>query len=85
MAYDIELDILLKEWYYEPTGLKISVRIYNKGKAKLQFGPRIYKKTEANNPAQKKAGRLELSEIQWINAIMPEILIELEKKYKEVA
>jgi len=46
MAYDPELDKVLKKWKCEETGLLISINQYGNGEPKVQIGPRILLKKD---------------------------------------
>jgi hypothetical protein len=41
MAYDPEMDKVLKTWKCNETGLVVSINRYGAGEAKVQIGPRI--------------------------------------------
>ena len=46
MAYDPEMDKVLKKWKCNETGLVVSINRYGAGEAKVQIGPRILLKKD---------------------------------------
>ncbi len=77
MAYDAELDKVLKTWKCEETGLLVSINQYGKGEPKLQIGPRILKKKDGSDRAPVKAGRLIFEDVAWLYDIIDELKEEL--------
>jgi len=78
MAFDPEKDKILKDWTCEETGLVISINQYGEGEAKLQIGPRIFKKKDGGQ-SQRKAGRLTIEDVMWLYDIIDEVKDDLSK------
>jgi len=77
MAYDPEMDKVLKKWKCEETGLLVSINRYGSGEAKLQIGPRILLKKDGSERAPVKAGRLTIEDLMWFYDIIDEVKDEL--------
>ena len=77
MAYDPEMDKVLKKWKCEETVLVISINRYGSGEAKLQIGPRILLKKDGSERAPVKAGRLTIEDLMWFYDIIDEVKDEL--------
>ena len=77
MAYDPEMDKILKKWKCEETGLIVSINRYGSGEAKLQIGPRILLKKDGSERAPVKAGRLTIEDLMWFYDIIDEVKNEL--------
>ena len=77
MAYDPEMDKVLKKWKCEETGLLVSINRYGSGEAKLQIGPRILLKKDGGERAPVKAGRLTIEDLMWFYDIIDEVKDEL--------
>jgi hypothetical protein len=77
MAYDPEMDKVLKKWKCEETGLIISINRYGSGEAKLQIGPRILLKKDGSERAPVKAGRLTIEDLMWFYDMIDEVKNEL--------
>jgi hypothetical protein len=77
MAYDPEMDKVLKKWKCEETGLIVSINRYGSGEAKLQIGPRILLKKDGSERAPVKAGRLTIEDLMWFYDIIDEVKNEL--------
>ena len=73
MAYDPEMDKVLKKWKCEETGLLVSINRYGSGEAKLQIGPRILLKKDGSERAPVKAGRLTIEDLMWFYDIIDEV------------
>ena len=78
MAFDPEMDKVLKQWKCEETGLVVSINQYGNGEPKLQIGPRIFKKRDGGE-SQRKAGRLSIEDVMWFYDIIDEVKEELSK------
>jgi len=78
MAFDPEMDKILKKWQCDETGLLVSINQYGNGEPKLQIGPRIFKKKDGQE-SQRKAGRLTIEDVMWFYDIIDEIKEELSK------
>lgn len=76
MAFEPEKDKILKKWKCEETGLVVSINQYNSGEAKLQIGPRVFKKKDGGE-SQRKAGRLTIEDLLWFYEIIDEVKEEL--------
>ncbi|MGM0452713.1 MAG: hypothetical protein ACQERN_06070 [Thermodesulfobacteriota bacterium] len=76
-GYDPEKDKLIKEWFNDETGLRISINQYGEGEPKLQIGPRILKKKDGTDRAPAKAGRLSIEDVLWLYDIIDEVKDEL--------
>ena len=72
MAYDPGMDEELEKWENEETGLVVSIYRYGEGDPKLQIGPRFYTKSDGSKSAR-KAGRLTIDDILWLDEIIEEI------------
>ncbi len=77
MAYDPEMDKVLKKWKCEETGLVVSINRYGSSEAKLQIGPRILLKKDGSERAPAKAGRLTIEDLLWFYDIIDEVKDEL--------
>jgi len=77
MAYDPEMDKVLKRWKCEETGLVVSINRYGSSEAKLQIGPRILLKKDGSERAPAKAGRLAIEDLLWFYDIIDEVKDEL--------
>jgi len=77
MAYDPEMDKILKKWKCEETGLVVSINRYGSGEAKLQIGPRILLKKDGSERAPVKAGRLTIEDLMWFYDMIDEVKDEL--------
>ncbi|MDX2441192.1 MAG: hypothetical protein QNK40_11660 [Desulfobacterales bacterium] len=77
MAYDSEMDKILKKWKCEETGLVVSINRYGSGEAKLQIGPRILLKKDGSERAPVKAGRLTIEDLMWFYDMIDEVKDEL--------
>jgi len=78
MAFDPEMDKILKKWQCDETGLLVSINQYGNGEPKLQIGPRIFKKKDGQE-SQRKAGRLTIEDVMWFYDIIDEVKEELSK------
>jgi len=78
MAFDPEMDKILKKWQCNETGLLVSINQYGNGEPKLQIGPRIFKKKDGQE-SQRKAGRLTIEDVMWFYDIIDEVKEELSK------
>ena len=78
MAYDPEMDKVLKAWKCDDTGLVVSINRYGAGEAKVQIGPRILLKKDGTERAPVKAGRLTIEDLSWLYDIIDEVKDELE-------
>jgi len=76
MAFDPEMDKVLKQWKCEETGLVVSINQYGNGEPKLQIGPRVFKKRDGGE-SQRKAGRLSIEDVMWFYEIIDEAKDEL--------
>jgi hypothetical protein len=77
MAYDPEMDKVLKKWKCEETGLLVTINQYGKGEPKVQIGPRILLKKDGTERAPVKAGRLTIEDILWLYDLIDEIKDEM--------
>ena len=77
MAYDPEMDKVLKKWKCEETGLIVSINRYGTSEPKLQIGPRISLKKDGSERAPAKAGRLTVEDLRWFYDIIDEVKDEL--------
>jgi len=77
MAYDPEMDKVLKKWKCEETGLVVSINRYGSSEAKLQIGPRILLKKDGSERTPAKAGRLTIEDLLWFYDIIDEVKDEL--------
>ena len=77
MAYDLEMDKVLKMWKCNETGLVVSINRYGNGEAKVQIGPRILLKKDGTERAPVKAGRLTIEDLMWLYDIIDEVKDEL--------
>jgi len=78
MAFDPEMDKILKKWQCDETGLLVSINQYGNGEPKLQIGPRIFKKKDGQE-SQRKAGRLTIEDVMWLYDIIDDVKEELSK------
>jgi len=78
MAFDPEMDRILKKWQCDETGLLVSINQYGNGEPKVQIGPRIFKKKDGQE-SQRKAGRLTIEDVMWFYDIIDEVKEELSK------
>jgi hypothetical protein len=78
MPFDPEKDKILKEWKCDETGLVISINKYGEGEAKIQIGPRIFKKKDGGE-SQRRAGRLTIEDLIWFYDIIDEVKDELSR------
>ena len=78
MAYDPEMDKVLKKWKCDETGLVVSINRYGAGEAKVQIGPRVLLKKDGTERAPVKAGRLTIEDLSWLYDIIDEVKDELE-------
>ena len=78
MAFDPEMDKILKKWQCEETGLLVSINQYGTGEPKVQIGPRIFKKKDGQE-SQRKAGRLTIEDVMWFYDIIDDVKEELSK------
>ena len=76
MPFDPEKDEILKTWQCEETGLRVTINRYSGGEAKVQLGPRIYRRKDGAE-TQRKAGRLSIEDIMWLYDVIDEIRDEL--------
>ena len=76
MAFDPEKDKILKAWKSDETGLVVSINRYGNGEAKLQIGPRLYKKKDGQE-TQRRAGRLTIEDLLWFYDIIDEVKEDL--------
>jgi len=81
MAFDPELDKVMKKWKCEETGLVVSINQYGKGEPKLQIGPRVFEKKDGTE-SQRKAGRLTMEDLLWFYDIIDEVKDELSRLAK---
>jgi hypothetical protein len=78
MAFDPEMDKILKKWQCDETGLVISINQYGDGEPKVQIGPRVFKRKDGQE-SQRKAGRLTIEDLIWFYEIIDEVKDELSK------
>ncbi|MBC8393566.1 MAG: hypothetical protein H8E17_13500 [Deltaproteobacteria bacterium] len=83
MAFDPEMDKVMKKWKCEETGLVVSINQYGKGEPKLQIGPRVFEKKDGTE-SQRKAGRLTIEDLLWFYDIIDEVKDELSRLAKPV-
>jgi len=79
MAYDASKDQVLDTWENDETGLQISINRYGDGEPKLQVGPRTYIKKDGTKGGAKKAGRLSITDVLWLE----ETIVEVREKMNE--
>ena len=84
MAYDPEMDKVLKKWKCDETGLVLTINQYGQGEPKLQIGPRILLKKDGSERAPVKAGRLTMEDLIWLYDNIDEIEDELSALAKPV-
>lgn len=72
MAFDPEMDKVLRKWENKETGLIVSINRYGEGEAKLQIGPRVFQKKDGSE-RQGKAGRLNVEDVLWLYEIIDEV------------
>jgi hypothetical protein len=77
MPFEPEKDKIIKKWVSEKTGLQVSINRYDEGEAKVQIGPRIFKRKDGSE-VQRKAGRLTIEDIGWLYDIFEALKNELE-------
>jgi hypothetical protein len=77
MAYDPEMDKVIKKWKCEETGLVITINQYGDGEPKVQIGPRILLKKDGTERAPVKAGRLTIEDLMWLYDNIDEVKDEL--------
>ena len=80
MPYDPEMDVVLKKWKCEETGLVVSINQYGQGEPKVQIGPRILKKQDGSDRAPVKAGRLTIEDLLWLYDIIDEVKEEMTRR-----
>jgi hypothetical protein len=78
MAFDPEMDKILKKWKCEETGLVVSINQYGDGEPKVQIGPRLFMKKDGTE-SQRKAGRLTIEDLIWFYEIIDDVKEELSK------
>ena len=81
MAFDPEMDKILKKWKCEETGLVVSINQYGDGEPKVQIGPRLFMKKDGTE-SQRKAGRLTIEDVMWVYDIIDDVKEELAKLAK---
>ena len=81
MAFDPEMDKILKKWKCEETGLVVSINQYGDGEPKVQIGPRLFMKKDGTE-SQRKAGRLTIEDLIWFYEIIDDVKEELSKLAK---
>jgi hypothetical protein len=81
MAFDPEMDKILKKWKCEETGLVVSINQYGDGEPKVQIGPRIFTRKDGQE-SQRKAGRLTIEDVMWFYDIIDDVKEELAKLAK---
>jgi hypothetical protein len=79
MAYDPEMDKVIKKWKCEETGLVITINQYGDGEPKVQIGPRILLKKDGTERAPVKAGRLTIEDLMWLYDNIDEVKDELSR------
>ena len=77
MAYDPEMDKVLKKWKCDETGLIITINQYGNGEPKVQIGPRILLKKDGSERAPVKAGRLTIEDLMWLYDNIDEVKDEM--------
>jgi hypothetical protein len=77
MPYDPEMDVVLKKWKCEETGLVITINRYGESEPKVQIGPRILKKQDGSDRAPVKAGRLTIEDLLWFYDVIDEVKEEM--------
>jgi hypothetical protein len=78
MAFDPEMDKILKKWKCEETGLVVSINQYGDGEPKVQIGPRLFIKKDGTE-SQRKAGRLTIEDLIWFYEIIDDVKEELSR------
>jgi hypothetical protein len=78
MPFDPGKDKILKKWVSEETGLQVTINRYGDGEAKVQIGPRIFKRKDGVE-SQRKAGRLTIEDVSWLYDIFDEVKETLEE------
>jgi hypothetical protein len=81
MAFDPEMDKILKKWQCDETGLVVSINQYGDGEPKVQIGPRIFTRKDGQE-SQRKAGRLTIEDVMWFYDIIDDVKEELAKLAK---
>ena len=77
MAYDPEMDKVLKKWKCDETGLVVTINQYGSGEPKVQSGPRILLKKDGSERAPVKAGRLTMEDLMWLYDNIDEVKDEM--------
>jgi hypothetical protein len=77
MPYDPEMDVVLKKWKCEETGLVITINRYGESEPKVQIGPRVLKKQDGSDRAPVKAGRLTIEDLLWFYDVIDEVKEEM--------
>jgi hypothetical protein len=77
MAYDPEMDKVLKKWKCDETGLIVTINQYGNGEPKVQIGPRILLKKDGSERAPVKAGRLTIEDLMWLYDNIDEVKDEM--------
>ena len=78
MAFDPEMDKILKKWQCDETGLVVSINQYGDGEPKVQIGPRVFTRKDGQE-SQRKAGRLTIEDVMWFYDIIDDVIEELSK------
>ena len=78
MAFDPEMDKILKKWQCDETGLVVSINQYGDGEPKVQIGPRVFTRKDGQE-SQRKAGRLTIEDVMWFYDIIDDVKEELSK------
>ena len=81
MAFDPEMDKILKKWQCDETGLVVSINQYGDGEPKVQIGPRIFTRKDGQE-SQRKAGRVSIEDVMWVYDIIDDVKEELSKLAK---
>jgi hypothetical protein len=82
MAYDPEMDKVLKKWKCDETGLIVTINQYGNGEPKVQIGPRILLKKDGSERAPVKAGRLTIEDLMWLYDNIDEVKDEMTRLAK---
>jgi hypothetical protein len=77
MAYDPEMEKVLKKWKCDETGLIVTINQYGNGEPKVQIGPRILLKKDGSERAPVKAGRLTIEDLMWLYDNIDEVKDEM--------
>jgi hypothetical protein len=83
MAFDPEMDKILKKWQCDETGLVVSINQYGDGEPKVQIGPRLFMKKDGTE-SQRKAGRMTIEDVMWFYDIIDDVKEELSKLARPV-